>query len=166
MTRATSTEGPVGRSLRRAVVPSVALLALLIAGCGSSSSGSSSSSSTPASPATTPSTSSSSSSSSSSGTAAKGEALSLEANSEGQLKYNKTSLTAHAGNVSIDFTNMASLSHNVTVESSSGAVVGATPTFQGGSHTLSLNLKPGTYKFFCSVPGHRMAGMEGTLTVQ
>jgi plastocyanin len=139
----------------------VGLLAL--AGCGSSSSGSSSSSSTPASPATTPTT---SSSSSSGGTAAKGEALSLEANSEGQLKYNKTSLTAKSGAVSIDFTNMASLSHNVTVESSSGTIEGATPTFQGGSKTLSLNLKPGTYKFFCSVPGHRMAGMEGTLTVQ
>jgi len=148
------------------VALSVALAALLaVAGCGSSSSSnSSSSSSAPASPATTPTT--SSSSSSSGGTTAKGEALSLEANREGELKYNKTSLTAKAGNVSIDFTNMASLSHNVTVESSSGTVVGATPTFQGGTKTLSLNLKPGTYKFFCSVPSHRMAGMEGTLTVQ
>ena len=60
---------------------------------------------------------------------------------------------------------MAQVEHNVTVESSSGEPVGATPTFKGGSKTLSLNLKPGTYKFFCSVPGHRMAGMEGTLTV-
>jgi plastocyanin len=94
------------------------------------------------------------------------ESLSLEANSEGQLKYNTTSLTAKAGKVSIDFTNMAPEEHNVTVESSSGEKEGATPTFQGGSKTLSLNLKPGTYKFFCSVPGHRMAGMEGTLTVK
>jgi len=54
----------------------------------------------------------------------------------------------------------------VTVESSSGKILGATPTFQGGSTTLTLNLKPGTYKFFCSVPGHRMAGMEGTLSVR
>lgn len=96
-----------------------------------------------------------------------GEAkLSLEANREGQLKYDKTALTAQAGKVSIDFTNMASIGHNVTVASASGATVGATPTFQGSSKTLSLNLKPGTYKFYCSVPGHRMAGMEGTLTVQ
>ena len=93
--------------------------------------------------------------------------MSLEANPEGQLKYNKTSLTTKAGNVSIAFTNMSSLSHNLTVASASGAtVLGATPTFQGGAQTLSLNLKPGTYKFYCSVPGHRMAGMEGTLTVQ
>jgi plastocyanin len=92
--------------------------------------------------------------------------LSLEANPEGQLKYNKTSLTAKVGKFSIAFTNMAPLSHNMTVASSSGAVVGATPTFRGGSKGLTLSLKPGTYKFYCSVPGHRMAGMEGTLTVK
>jgi plastocyanin len=102
----------------------------------------------------------------SSGTSSAPENLSLEANAEGQLKYNTTSLTAKAGKVSIDFTNMASEGHNVTVESASGDKVGTTPTFQGDSKTLSLNLKPGTYKFFCSVPGHRMAGMEGTLTVK
>ncbi len=92
--------------------------------------------------------------------------LSLAANPEGQLKYDKTALTAKAGKVSIDFTNMAPLGHNVTVASASGAVAGATPTFQGASKTLALSLKPGTYKFYCSVPGHRMAGMEGTLTVK
>jgi plastocyanin len=101
-----------------------------------------------------------------SGTSSAPENLSLEANAEGRLKYNTTSLTAKAGKVSIDFTNMAPEGHNLTVESASGAKVGATPTFQGGSKTLSVNLKPGTYKFFCSVPGHRMAGMEGTLTVK
>jgi plastocyanin len=102
----------------------------------------------------------------SSGTSSAPENLSLEANAEGQLKYNKTSLSAKAGKVSIDFANMSPEGHNVTVESASGEKVGATPTFQGGSKTLSLNLKPGTYKFFCSVPGHRVAGMEGTLTVK
>jgi plastocyanin len=164
MTRATSTDRPITRRVRgRSLVLSAVSLvfaALLIAGCGSSSS-----SSTPAAPATTPSTSSSTSSSSAGGTAAK-STVSLEANAEGELKYNTTTLTAKAGNVSIDFANMSSLAHNVTIESSSGTQVGATPTFQGGSKTLSVNLKPGTYKFFCSVPGHRQAGMEGTLTVQ
>jgi plastocyanin len=93
-------------------------------------------------------------------------ALSLQANPEGQLKYNKTSLTAKAGKVSIAFTNMAPLSHNMTIESSSGKILGATPTFHGATKTVTLSLKPGAYKFFCSVPGHRMAGMEGTLTVK
>jgi plastocyanin len=123
-------------------------------------------SSTPAGASATPTTSSAAPAATASTGGSSGEALSLEANPEGQLKYNKTSLTAKAGNVSIDFTNMAPENHNMTIASSSGTVVGATPTFQGGSKTLTLSLKPGVYKFYCSVPGHRMAGMEGTLTVK
>jgi plastocyanin len=147
----------------------VGLIAL--SGCGSSSSSSSStetpatsSETTPASTASTPSTTSSSAAApeESSGSST----LSLEANSEGQLKYNTKSLSAKAGKVSIDFTNSSPVGHNVTLESSSGSTVGATETFQGGSKTLSATLKAGTYKFYCSVPGHRMAGMEGTLTVK
>jgi plastocyanin len=160
------TGGQAGRIDHRCgLLVAVTLLGLLLAGCGSSSS--SGTTSTSPSPTTTASTTHAATSSppSTGGSAAK-SSLSLEANKEGELKYNTTSLTAKAGNVSIDFTNMSSLSHNVTIESSSGQTVGATPTFSGGSKTLSVNLKPGTYKFFCSVPGHRQAGMEGTLTVQ
>jgi plastocyanin len=98
--------------------------------------------------------------------ASTGQPLSLEANPEGMLKYNKTALSATAGKVSIAFTNMSPLGHNMTIASSSGAVVGATPTIQGETKTLTVNLKPGVYKYYCSVPGHRMAGMEGTLTVK
>jgi uncharacterized cupredoxin-like copper-binding protein len=90
--------------------------------------------------------------------------LSLAANPEGQLKYNTSHLEAKAGTVTITMTNMSPLEHNVTVEQG-GKVLGATPTFKGGSKQLTLTLKAGTYKFFCSVPGHRQAGMEGTLTV-
>jgi plastocyanin len=144
---------------------SVSLLALALAmfalaGCGGSSSTSSSAST----PLSTPSTTTTQSTTAS--TPAATGALKLEANPEGQLKYTTSSLTAQAGKVSIAFTNSSPLAHNVTVESSAGKVLGATPTFQGGSKTLTLDLKPGTYKFFCSVPGHRMAGMEGTLTVK
>jgi uncharacterized cupredoxin-like copper-binding protein len=58
------------------------------------------------------------------------------------------------------------LAHNFTLqEGTNGKVLGATPTFQGGTKTLTLNLKPGTYTYYCTVPGHRMAGMVGTLTV-
>jgi plastocyanin len=140
-----------------------ALLAL--AGCGSSSSSSSSSSAST--PAEAPTTSSASTSTPAPASESGGsEKVSLEANPEGQLAYNTKSLSAKAGKVSVDFTNSSSLPHNVTIESSGGEQVGATPTFSGGSKSVSVNLKPGTYKFFCSVPGHRQAGMEGTLTVK
>lgn len=144
----------------------LALAAALVAlaGCGSSKE-TSSSASTPA--ASTPATTSASTptSSTTTSTPASGS-LGLAANPEGQLKFSANTLTANAGKVSIDFTNMSPLEHNVTIESASHAVVGATPTFKGESKTLSVTLKPGTYKFYCSVPGHRMAGMEGTLVVK
>jgi plastocyanin len=31
--------------------------------------------------------------------------------------------------------------------------------------TETVNLAAGTYEFYCSIPGHRSSGMEGTLTV-
>jgi plastocyanin len=144
------------------MLPLFALVAgaLLLAGCGGSKG---TSSSTAAAPATTTAATTQSTAAAPTTPAA---GLSIAANPEGQLKYDKTSLTAKAGSVAIDFTNTAPLPHNVTVESSSGSTVGATPTFQGGSKALTLNLKPGTYKFYCSVPGHRQAGMEGTLVVK
>jgi plastocyanin len=147
-------------------LPLLGLLAGVIAlgGCGGSKN-SSPSASTPAT-TTAPSTATTTPSSTTAAPPAPSGALSLEANPEGQLKYNTSSLTAKAGKVAIDFKNMSPLAHNVTVASAAGTTVGATETFQSGSKTLTLNLKPGTYKFFCTVPGHRQAGMEGTLVVK
>jgi plastocyanin len=90
--------------------------------------------------------------------------LKLAANPAGQLSYNTKVLNAKAGTVTITMTNMSPLAHNVTV-AEGNKVLGATPTFMGASKTLSLKLKPGKYTFYCSVPGHRQAGMEGTLNV-
>lgn len=138
-----------------------AVLMLGLTACGGSSSSSSSATS---SPSTT--TSSSTTSSAPSGASAGGGRLSLAADPSGQLKFTKSSLTAKAGTVTIEFTNSAPVVHNLTVQQgTNGPVVGATPTFQGGTKTLTLKLKPGTYTFFCSVPGHRAAGMQGTLVV-
>jgi len=36
---------------------------------------------------------------------------------------------------------------------------------QSGTATITYD-KPGTYKFFCSQPGHDQLGMHGTITVQ
>lgn len=150
---------------RISTVPLLALAlgAVAVGGCGGSKSTSSSAST--AAPETTASTPANTSSSVAPSSSSPG-GLSLAANPQGELKYDATSLTAEQGKVTIAFTNDAPLSHNVTVESSSGSTVGATPTFQGGSKKLTLNLKPGSYKFYCSVPGHRQAGMEGTLVVK
>jgi uncharacterized cupredoxin-like copper-binding protein len=143
---------------------SLAFGLIALAGCGSSSSSTSSSTSTPAStPATT---SSAASSTPAPAASASGGTLALAANPEGNLKFDTTSLSAKAGKVTINFTNQASLEHNLSIESSSHTVVGTTPIFAGGTKTLTVSLAPGTYKFFCSVPGHRQAGMEGTLTVK
>jgi uncharacterized cupredoxin-like copper-binding protein len=90
--------------------------------------------------------------------------LKLAANPAGQLAYDTKQLSAKAGIVTIDMTNMAPLEHDVAV-AEGGKILGQTPVFTGGSKTLTLTLKPGTYTFFCTVPGHRQAGMEGTLTV-
>jgi uncharacterized cupredoxin-like copper-binding protein len=90
--------------------------------------------------------------------------LKLTANPAGQLSYDTKQLSAKAGTVTIDMSNMSPVEHNVTI-AEGGKVLGATPTFTGGTKALTLKLKPGTYTFFCSVPGHRQAGMEGTLTV-
>ena len=80
--------------------------------------------------------------------------------------FSTGALRAKAGTVTITFTNRSSEGHNLTVaHAGSGSVIGATPTFAGGSRTLTLHVRAGRYTFYCSVPGHRQAGMQGTLTV-
>ena len=93
-----------------------------------------------------------------------GGPLKLAANPGGQLSYDTKQLSAKAGTVTITLANFAPLEHNLTIAQGS-KVLGATPTFGGGTRTLTLSLKAGSYTFYCSVPGHRQAGMEGTLSV-
>jgi uncharacterized cupredoxin-like copper-binding protein len=142
--------------LKRAVVILTALTAALaLAACGSSSS---SSSSTAASTAPA-----------GGGAAAGGggsQTVKVAADPSGQLHYTTTTLSAKAGKATFDFTNASPLSHNFTIEDKSGKALGNTPTFTGGSKSVTLTLQPGTYKFLCTVPGHAQAGMQGTLTVK
>jgi plastocyanin len=140
-----------------------------VAGCGSSdnsSSGSSSSDTTTAAQAPPPST--SGSSGSSGGSSAGGGAssnLKLSADPSGQLKFDKSKLSAKAGNVTITMDNPSPVAHAVAVEGNGVDKDGATVTM-GGKSTVTVNLKPGTYEFYCPVDGHKAAGMKGVLTVK
>lgn len=100
------------------------------------------------------------------GSAGSGSAVDIEANPEGNLAFEEKSATAKAGDVTINFTNSSPVPHDVKIEDSSGKELGGTEVVSEGSESAEVELKPGTYTFFCSVPGHRQAGMEGTLTVK
>ena len=95
-----------------------------------------------------------------------GSTVNISTPSGTDLAYNQKDVSAKAGSVTIDFQNNESISHDVAVEDSSGMQVGATALVSSGSATATVDLTPGTYAFFCTVPGHRQAGMEGTLTVK
>jgi plastocyanin len=82
------------------------------------------------------------------------------------LAFDQKDVSAKAGSVTIDYDNKQALQHDVKVEDSSGTELGGTDLVSSGTATATVNLQPGTYTFFCSVPGHREAGMEGTLTVK
>jgi len=87
----------------------------------------------------------------------------ISADPSGALKYEQTDVSATAGSITIDFTNMSSLPHDVTIEGNGAS--GATDQITDSTTSTTVDLEPGTYTFFCSVDGHRAAGMEGTLTV-
>ena len=82
-----------------------------------------------------------------------------------QLAYDKTELSAKAGDVTIDFDNPSAIPHNVVIEADGEELAGFEPIAES-TEAESAELQPGTYTFFCSVPGHREAGMEGTLVVK
>jgi plastocyanin len=94
-----------------------------------------------------------------------GQTLQIAADPGGALKFDQTSLEASAGKVTIDFTNESSLPHNVTLDGP-GVEDEGTDTVTGSNTSVTLDLQPGEYTFYCSVDGHRAAGMEGKLVVK
>lgn len=83
-----------------------------------------------------------------------------------QVAYEQKSLTSKPGKVTIDFTNPSSLEHDVAIEGSDGKQIAVSQVIGKGKTSVSANLPPGTYHYFCTIPGHREAGMEGTLVVK
>lgn len=146
--------------MKRTIALVACLAAPVVAGCGSSSKSSSSSnttSSSAATPATTPAP--------ATAMGGKGGKLTIAADPSGQLKFSKSSLTATAGTVTITMDNPSSIPHGVGVTGNGidkdGAIVN-----KGGKSTVTATLKAGTYQYYCPVPGHKQAGMMGTLTVK
>jgi plastocyanin len=95
--------------------------------------------------------------------------LAFAANPQGRLAYTVKAATATPGPVTISMTNMSGIGHNIAIQEGTGptgTILGATPITSSGTHSITVDLKPGTYTFYCQAPGHRAAGMYGTLTVK
>ena len=81
----------------------------------------------------------------------------------GDLYFDPAELSASAGEIAVELDNVGAIEHDFVVEEEGDAVVvQASP---GETVTGTIELDDGTYTFYCSVPGHRSAGMEGTLDV-
>ncbi len=147
--------------MKRAFALALAAAALVVAGCGSDDKSSDTSASDTGSSQTPPPT----TGSSGSGGGGKSTKLTLSADPSGQLKFDKTSLEAKAGKVTITMDNPSPVPHAIAVEGNGLDKDGKTVQM-GGKSTVTVSLKPGKYTFYCPVDGHKQAGMKGTLTVK
>jgi uncharacterized cupredoxin-like copper-binding protein len=79
--------------------------------------------------------------------------------------FTTSSAQAKAGAVELRSKNPQSISHDISLKGNGVDVHGKLVSSGGVSTVTVSDLKPGTYEFYCSVPGHEQAGMKGTLTV-
>jgi mono/diheme cytochrome c family protein len=91
--------------------------------------------------------------------------LQIDADPTGQLAYVTNKGSATPGALSLQSQNKSSTPHDIAI--TGNGVNGKGPVVSGGkTSSVKVNLKPGTYTFFCSVPGHRQAGMQGKIVVK
>ena len=100
------------------------------------------------------------------GGAAGGGAGTVEftADPDGGLFYEEKSVETDAGSVTLVLVNESPTPHDVRIEDADGNDLGGTEIISNDTAEATVELEPGEYTFYCSVPGHRQAGMEGTLT--
>lgn len=87
--------------------------------------------------------------------------LTVPADPGGALLFESGTATAKAGSVDMVFTNKSGVPHNLVIDGK-----GATKVIPNGTTDFKADFAPGTYTFYCAVPGHREAGMVGKLTVK
>jgi len=93
-----------------------------------------------------------------------GQTVQVSAPADGSLKFDQSSLQAKAGKVTFKFDNPSGVPHAFEVEGK--GVEEETDTITKSKASVSVDLKPGAYEYYCPVDGHRQAGMEGKLTVK
>jgi uncharacterized cupredoxin-like copper-binding protein len=82
--------------------------------------------------------------------------------SEFKIQLPKTTFTA--GTYMFAVSNAGKLPHDLTIMGAGGKE--ATPTIApGGRNSVTAHLTKGTYDFYCSIPGHKAAGMDVKVTV-
>jgi plastocyanin len=99
------------------------------------------------------------------GEAGGGKTVKVAADPSGALAFEQKTLSAPAGQVTFEFTNQSSTPHDFALERD-GEEIAKTDVITEDTTTATATLEAGEYTFFCSVPGHRQAGMEGTLTAK
>jgi plastocyanin len=92
------------------------------------------------------------------------QTLTVTADPTGQLAWKPTKESAKAGTVTMKLVNESPVSHDIEIDGN--GVEMASDLVSQGTTSVTANLKPGTYEYFCNVPGHKEAGMDGTLTVK
>lgn len=99
----------------------------------------------------------------SSTTRALGPADSVVSLSAVDIGFEPNELAATAGIVEIRYKNEGEAPHTFLIDGMYEVFMEV--EFTGETDTYKVELGPGAYTFYCDVPAHRAAGMEGTLTV-
>jgi plastocyanin len=93
------------------------------------------------------------------------QTIQVSSPADGALVFEPSKLTAKTGTVTIRYDNPSPVDHSVAIEAGS-ETLDESETAADATLTATAELEPGEYAFYCTVPGHREAGMEGTLTVK
>jgi plastocyanin len=87
------------------------------------------------------------------------------ADPKGSIAFNIAEASASPGDITLELVNSQKTPHNVALEDSNGDTIAETKTVSEAITSIKAVVKPGVYVAYCSVPGHRKAGMVGHLTV-